>query len=187
MRARVPSKTNFIFVSQDKESYNSVMSITLSELTKKREVEIYPSTYSAVSFYWVGEITNKNKRVKIFISDNIILTIDHQTGEVFMKIRMLASVVLLLFVQVASAQESNEFKMSKTQWWVLGVTGALVAGSTLATHQKEGQEGAKAVAMVGLATFIGVTIYENNKKGKTKKAEFAYVDKAPSLVFSATF
>lgn len=94
---------------------------------------------------------------------------------------------IIVFSINAHAQEVEEFELSKSQWWVLGITGAALAGSTLATHQKEGQEGAKVVALVGLVSFVGVTIFEHNKKGKSKKASIAYVDNSPSLVFSATF
>jgi hypothetical protein len=54
-------KADFIFVSQTDSSYDSVLSLALSALMGKREIRLYSSTCTEVSFHWTGEIINQNK------------------------------------------------------------------------------------------------------------------------------
>jgi len=82
-----------------------------------------------------------------------------------------------------SSQESSG--LSKAQWWVLGVTGVVLVGSSAASHNHEAAKGRAAVAVVGLAAFVGVTLYQNSKK--KEKVALTMVNGSPSLAFTKSF
>lgn len=96
-------------------------------------------------------------------------------------------VLVLAFGINISAMAEVEVKesegLSKAQWWVLGTTGGLLVGSLLFTHQTHSQEPRKAIAAVGLVTFVGVSLYEDKKK----KAKLGFVEGRPSLLLTASF
>lgn len=54
-------KADYIYVSQETKSYESVLSMALAALMGKREMKFYSSTCSPVTFHWAGNVVNENK------------------------------------------------------------------------------------------------------------------------------
>ncbi len=94
---------------------------------------------------------------------------------------------LTLFSMGTLAETTDQPSMSSAQKWVLGITGGALLATGAATHQQYAQEPRKIIALIGLATFAGVTIYEENKRGKNEKIVFSMNGENPSLAFIKTF
>jgi hypothetical protein len=59
-------KPNYIFVNQDNPAYDSALSIALAALMGQKELRIYASSCTTVSFHWSGEVINENRHGQSF-------------------------------------------------------------------------------------------------------------------------
>ncbi|WNO09063.1 hypothetical protein [Teredinibacter sp. KSP-S5-2] len=91
------------------------------------------------------------------------------------------------FAADSAEMESTSDGMSVGQWVVLGATAAVIAGTYAAEHQTYAEDVRAAAAVVGLASFITVTLIDEHRKSKRKTLKLGLQNAQPALLFSATF
>lgn len=94
-------------------------------------------------------------------------------------------VFVMVFPLASFSAESEDSGLSSAQKWVLGLTGGALLATSAATHQNYAQDPRKIIVLLGLATFAGVTIYEDSKK--SEKIVFRLEGSQPSIAFVKTF
>lgn len=86
-----------------------------------------------------------------------------------------------------TSYDDDEGGLASSQKWVLGITATALLATAPATKRHTAQQARVAIGLAGLASYIGVSIYEESKKNRKEKLSFGLQDGVPSLVFHKQF
>ncbi|MFL0809430.1 MAG: hypothetical protein K6L76_03350 [Agarilytica sp.] len=83
----------------------------------------------------------------------------------------------------ANEEAEQDGGLSKGQKWVLGLTGGALLATGAAKKRTYAQQGRKAIFVVGLVSFAGVSIYDHNNK----KVALGVGEDGPILSYNMRF